>query len=199
LVQHKGERRNVADLQDNQNSIARSKLTDITIHARDDICNSFTNGDKHPQQLLSSIPASKDELERAKPHKIDSYISMPPQHNNSTLKGAYKRSLSAFTLLSTSIIFDPASSCITRPDVIMGLIPSSIQVPLCSPQERSDTANNQNKVRSPIPEVHNHQDIFTSTFQPTVTIIERDKRPKTSKHQPVSKKCKFRRMHTNAS
>ena len=39
------------------------------------------------------------------------------------------RSRSAFTLLSTSMIFDPASSCITRPDVTIGEMPSSMQVP----------------------------------------------------------------------
>ena len=42
----------------------------------------------------------------------------------------HKSSLSAFTLLLTSMILDPARSCITSPDVTMGLMPSSIQVPL---------------------------------------------------------------------
>lgn len=34
------------------------------------------------------------------------------------------------TELSTSMILDPASSCMTRPDVTMGEMPSSMQVPL---------------------------------------------------------------------
>ena len=45
-------------------------------------------------------------------------------------RGAHSKSLSALTLLSTSMIFEPASSCITSPLVTMGLIPSSMQVPL---------------------------------------------------------------------
>ena len=43
---------------------------------------------------------------------------------------AHSRSRSDFTLLSTSMIFEPAKSCMTRPDVTIGLMPSSIHVPL---------------------------------------------------------------------
>ena len=41
----------------------------------------------------------------------------------------YSRARSSLTLLSTSIIFDPTRSCITIPDVTIGVIPSSITVP----------------------------------------------------------------------
>ena len=41
----------------------------------------------------------------------------------------HKSSRSALTLLSTSMILEPARSCMTSPDVTMGLIPSSMQVP----------------------------------------------------------------------
>ena len=41
----------------------------------------------------------------------------------------YRRARSSLTLLSTSMSFDPANSCITRPDVTIGVIPSSITVP----------------------------------------------------------------------
>lgn len=43
---------------------------------------------------------------------------------------AYRRSLSDFTLLSTSMILEPANNCMTSPEVTMGEIPSSIHVPL---------------------------------------------------------------------
>ena len=43
---------------------------------------------------------------------------------------AHKSARSSLTLLSTSMIFDPASSCITRPLVTIGEIPSSMHVPL---------------------------------------------------------------------
>ena len=36
---------------------------------------------------------------------------------------------SSFTLLSTSMILEPDSSCMTRPDVMMGEMPSSMHVP----------------------------------------------------------------------
>jgi hypothetical protein len=39
------------------------------------------------------------------------------------------RSRSALTLLSTSMILDPTSSCITMELVTIGLMPSSMQVP----------------------------------------------------------------------
>lgn len=41
----------------------------------------------------------------------------------------HSNSLSAFTLLSTSMILEPASSCMTSPAVTMGEIPSSMHVP----------------------------------------------------------------------
>jgi hypothetical protein len=41
----------------------------------------------------------------------------------------YSRARSSLTLLSTSIILDPTRSCITIPDVTIGVIPSSITVP----------------------------------------------------------------------
>jgi hypothetical protein len=44
--------------------------------------------------------------------------------------GAHRSSRSDLTLLSTSMIFEPASSCTTSPDVTIGLIPSSMHVPL---------------------------------------------------------------------
>ena len=49
---------------------------------------------------------------------------------NERREEAYRSSLSAFTLLSTSMSLEPASSCITSPEVTIGLIPSSMQVPL---------------------------------------------------------------------
>ncbi len=36
---------------------------------------------------------------------------------------------SSFTLLSTSMILEPESSCMTRPEVMMGEMPSSMHVP----------------------------------------------------------------------
>lgn len=41
----------------------------------------------------------------------------------------YSSSRSSLTLWSTSMIFEPASNYITSPDVIIGLIPNSMQVP----------------------------------------------------------------------
>ncbi len=42
---------------------------------------------------------------------------------------SYKRARSSLTLLSTSMSLEPASSCMTSPDVTMGVIPSSMTVP----------------------------------------------------------------------
>jgi hypothetical protein len=48
--------------------------------------------------------------------------AQPQQHTHSS-------SRSAFTLLSTSMSFEPASSCITRPAVTIGEMPNSMHVP----------------------------------------------------------------------
>ena len=40
-----------------------------------------------------------------------------------------KRARSSFNPWSTSIIFEPARSCITNPEVMIGLMPSSMSVP----------------------------------------------------------------------
>ncbi|MFS8023028.1 hypothetical protein Hanom_Chr16g01446601 [Helianthus anomalus] len=42
---------------------------------------------------------------------------------------AYNSARSSRTLLSTSMILDPANSCITNPEVTIGVIPSSMTVP----------------------------------------------------------------------
>ena len=41
----------------------------------------------------------------------------------------HSRALSSFTASSTSMILEPARSCMTRPEVTIGLIPSSMHVP----------------------------------------------------------------------
>uniref|UniRef100_A0A2P2KV88 Protein transport protein Sec61 subunit alpha n=1 Tax=Rhizophora mucronata TaxID=61149 RepID=A0A2P2KV88_RHIMU len=41
----------------------------------------------------------------------------------------FKSARSSRTLLSTSMILDPARSCITSPEVTIGVIPSSMTVP----------------------------------------------------------------------
>ena len=50
--------------------------------------------------------------------------------NPNNLVAPSNNSLSSFCFLSTSIIFDPAKSCIIIPDVTIGDIPNSIRVPL---------------------------------------------------------------------
>jgi len=49
--------------------------------------------------------------------------------NVCTKKETYNSARSSRTLLSTSMIFDPARSCMTSPEVTMGVIPSSMTVP----------------------------------------------------------------------
>lgn len=44
-------------LDDDEDGIASSQITDITIHAREHIRNGLTNSDQHSQQLLSTVPA----------------------------------------------------------------------------------------------------------------------------------------------
>ena len=41
----------------------------------------------------------------------------------------HSKARSSLTASSTSMIFDPASSCMMRPDVTMGEMPSSMHVP----------------------------------------------------------------------
>lgn len=44
-------------LDNDQDGIANTKLTHVSVHARHHVGHSLTNCDQHPQQLLGTIPA----------------------------------------------------------------------------------------------------------------------------------------------
>ena len=43
-------------LEDDENRVSNTKLTNRTVHSRKNISNSFTNGNQNPKKLLSTIP-----------------------------------------------------------------------------------------------------------------------------------------------
>ena len=48
-------------LEDDENRVSNTKLTNRTVHSRKNISNSFTNGNQNPKKLLSTIPTKQVE------------------------------------------------------------------------------------------------------------------------------------------
>ena len=130
-------------LDDDQDGVARAKIADVTVDAGNDVGDGLADGNENAKELLSTVTAGSKgtrEIRFVGPGKIGirkgrgktdrGRMNCGQGDRGGASSGrTHRRALSSFTASSTSIILEPARSCMTRPDVTIGLIPSSMHVP----------------------------------------------------------------------
>ena len=131
------------ELDDDQDGVARAEIADITVDAGNDVGDSLADGDENAEELLGAVTAKSrgtrgrsdrrfsGEIVFRKGPRPDAIVEeeLWGDPGGATSGRTHSRALSSFTASSTSMILEPARSCMTRPEVTIGLIPSSMHVP----------------------------------------------------------------------
>lgn len=115
-------------LDDNNQTDSGTHFRGVSIHASHHIHNGLSNGYNHSKHCNTTVLVrqctGKMERRQALPNGWPVKSWRAHSHFWAPLKSALSLGVSP-----TSMIFAPASSCMIRPEVTMGEIPSSIRVP----------------------------------------------------------------------